>query len=83
MPNPIHNRNPQSLQGINKSTLSVDYYANKTAWTTSGTFVQFLRSFNNRMNGRKVILLLDNFSAHEVAVNKVGGEDALKNVKII
>jgi hypothetical protein len=29
------------------------------------------------MNGRKVVLLLDNFSAHKAAVNEVGGEDAL------
>jgi len=35
------------------------------------------------MNGRKVVLLLDNFFAYEVAVNEVGGEDALENVKII
>jgi predicted unusual protein kinase regulating ubiquinone biosynthesis (AarF/ABC1/UbiB family) len=34
------------------------------------------------MHGRKVILLLDNFSGHELGVQKVGGLDGLENVKI-
>jgi hypothetical protein len=34
------------------------------------------------MRGRKVLLLLDNFSVHELGVQKVGGLDGLENVKI-
>ena len=34
------------------------------------------------MAGRKVLLLLDNFSGHELGVEKVGGLDSLRNVKI-
>ena len=43
---------------------------------------RFLRWFDNKMHGRKVILLLDNFSGHELGVQKVGGLDGLENVKI-
>ena len=75
--------NPRCLAGINKASLGIDYHTNKTAWTTSGTFVKFLRWFDSLMIGRKVVLLLDNFSAHEAARNEVGGDNALKNVKIL
>jgi hypothetical protein len=34
------------------------------------------------MHGRKVLLLLDNFSGHELGVQRVGGLDGLDNVKI-
>jgi hypothetical protein len=33
--------------------------------------MQYLRWFNNLMVGRKVILLMDNFSAHESAVTEL------------
>jgi hypothetical protein len=39
--------------------------------------VQFLRLFNDRINSRKVVLLLDNFSTYKVAVNEVRGKSAL------
>ena len=34
------------------------------------------------MAGRKVLLLLDNFSGYELGVEKVGGLDSLRNIKI-
>ena len=43
---------------------------------------EWLRWFDNLMAGRKVLLLLDNFSGHELGVEKVGGLDGLCNVKI-
>ena len=43
---------------------------------------RFLWWFDHKMRGRKVLLLLDNFSGHELGVQKVGGLDGLKNVKI-
>ena len=43
---------------------------------------RFLRWFDNKIHRQRVILLLDNFSGHELSVQKVGGLDNLKNVKI-
>jgi DDE superfamily endonuclease len=43
---------------------------------------RFLQWFDHKMHGRKVILLLDNFSGHELGIQKVGGLDGLENVKI-
>lgn len=47
--------------------LGLDYYANKKAWMTSALFFDWLRRFERyiqRIKGRKVILLLDDCSAH-------------------
>lgn len=49
-------------------SLGVKWRANKKAWMVTGIMVEWLRWFDNLMAGRKVILLLDNFSAHECAV---------------
>jgi hypothetical protein len=35
-----------------------------------GIMVKWLQWFNNIISGRKVILLMDNFSAHEAAVSE-------------
>ena len=48
--------------------LGVKWRANKKAWMVTEIMVEWLRWFDNLMAGRKVILLLDNFSAHESAV---------------
>jgi hypothetical protein len=49
-------------------SLGVKWRANKKAWMVIGIMVEWLRWFDNLIAGRKVILLLDNFSAHECAV---------------
>jgi hypothetical protein len=43
---------------------------------------EWLRWFARLMAGRKVLLLLDNFSGYKLRVDKVGGLDGLRNVKI-
>ena len=43
---------------------------------------EWLHWFNNLIARRKVLLLLDNFSSHELRVEKVRGLDGLRNVKI-
>lgn len=45
---------------------------------------EYLRWLDNKMraNGRKVLLLLDNFSGHELGVQLVGGINGLDNVQI-
>ena len=35
-----------------------------------------------RVEGRKVLLFLDNFSGHELGVTLVGGKEGLANVRI-
>lgn len=48
--------------------LGIKWRANKKAWMVTEIMVEWLQWFDNLMAGRKVILLLDNFSAHEYAV---------------
>ena len=45
---------------------------------------EYLRWLDNKMRaeGRKVLLLLDNFSGHELGVQLVGGLEGLDNVRI-
>jgi hypothetical protein len=43
---------------------------------------EWLHWFDNLIAGRKVLLLLDNFSSHELGVEKVKGLNGLHNVKI-
>jgi hypothetical protein len=76
-------KNPRCLKHIkNRRNLRIVYEYNKTKWMTGAICERFLRWFDNKMHGRKVILLLDNFSGHELGVQKVGGLDGLQNVKI-
>lgn len=47
--------------------LGFDYHSNKKAWMTSELFFNWLRRFDRTIGqdeGRKVLLLIDNFSAH-------------------
>jgi len=45
---------------------------------------EYLHWLNNKMKAqrRKILLLMDNFSGHEVGVQLVGGKEALSNVRI-
>ena len=45
---------------------------------------EYLRWLDNKMRveGRKVLLLLDNFSGHELSVQLVSGLEGLDNVRI-
>jgi hypothetical protein len=44
----------------------------------------YLRWFNNKMSsqGKKVLLLLDNFLGYELGVQLVGGKQGLSNVQV-
>jgi hypothetical protein len=76
-------KNPRCLKHIkNRQNLRIVYEHNKTKWMTGAICKRFLQWFDNKMCGRKVLLLLDNFSGHELGVQKVGGLDGLENVKI-
>lgn len=41
----------------------------KTAWQNRSLFAEWLRQFDAKMHGRRVLLLLDNASCHDVALN--------------
>ena len=59
--------NPRAF-GKNNSQISmhpIHYRSNKKAWMTGKLFFDWLQWFDGQMTGRKVLLLLDNFSAHE------------------
>jgi hypothetical protein len=55
---------PRCFKNINIDNLDCKYHANKNAWMTQNVFKLWLTAFDRRMDGRKVILLLDNCSAH-------------------
>ena len=39
-------------------------FNNQTAWQTRSTFAEWLRHFDSKMHGKRVLLLLDNASCH-------------------
>jgi hypothetical protein len=63
---------------MNRASLCCTYRHNKKAWMNSAIMVGWLEWFDRRIDGRKVLLLLDNFSAHECALQTL----ELKNVRV-
>jgi hypothetical protein len=66
---------PLPFRKVQIDSVPFHYYHNKTAWQNRGTFSDWLRKFDLKMSGRKVLLLLDNASSHYVAYQ-------CRNVKI-
>ena len=60
--------NPRCFKGIKVQSLPVDYRNNKNAWMTSILFTEWLEKWDNelRREKRKILLLVDNCSAHPV-----------------
>ena len=77
-------KNPRCFKNINRRLLRVIYRYNKTKWMTGLIMEEYLRWLDNKIRGegRKVLLLLDNFSGHELGVQLVGGKKGLVNVQI-
>ena len=77
-------KNPRCFKKINQKLLRVKYRYNKTKWMTGVIMEEYLRWLDNKMRGadRKVLLLLDNFSGHELGVELVGGKQGLSNVRV-
>jgi hypothetical protein len=44
---------------------------------------EYLKDFDNRMRGQKVLLLIDNFSAYELGIKLIEEAKLLKNTKVI
>jgi hypothetical protein len=60
--------NPRCFKNINRKSLAVEFYSNKTAWMNSKIFNEYLSLLNKQFvrGKRKVILSLDNFSGHPI-----------------
>ncbi len=56
--------NPRCFKGINRDTLGAHYHTNAKAWMTQNVFRLWLLDFDHRMQGRQVLLLLDNCPGH-------------------
>ncbi|KKA17805.1 hypothetical protein T310_8250 [Rasamsonia emersonii CBS 393.64] len=70
--------------GINIKNLNLVWRSNRKAWMTSEIMKEWLRWFDMRMTGRQVVLLMDNFSAHEAAIASINASPSpLKNTLII
>jgi hypothetical protein len=76
-------KKPRCFKNVNQKLFGATYRNNKTKWMTGVIYEQFLRDFDRKMRGRKVLLLMDNFSGHELAINAVRGVDSLTNVRIM
>jgi hypothetical protein len=48
----------------------------------TGIIVEYLRWLDNKLRGRRYLLLIDNFSVHEYVVTLVGGKKGLQNIEI-
>ena len=70
--------------GINIQNLNLVWQSNQKAWVTTKVFTEFLRWFDKQMTGRKVALLMDNFSAHQTASAEIDASGfSLQNTLII
>jgi DDE superfamily endonuclease. len=67
--------------GIDPENLRCKWRSNKKAWMTGAIFKEWLFWFDGRMSGRKVVLLMDNFSAHEAVYAEIGQQ--LQDILII
>jgi len=56
--------NPRCFKGINRDTLGARYHTNAKAWMSQNVFRLWLLDFDHRMQGRQVLLLLDNYPGH-------------------
>ena len=56
--------NPRCFKNVDCRSLVIAYHANKNAWMTRNVFKLWLEAFVKHVAGRRVILILDNCSAH-------------------
>jgi hypothetical protein len=64
-------KNPRCFKNINGGLLGIHYRFNKRKWMTGLICEEYLRWLDRKMTGRKVLLLMDNFSGHELGVELV------------
>ena len=64
---------------INIALINIMWRHNKKAWMTTVIMLKWLTWFNKRIHGRKILLLIDGFSAHKAAVRILIENGSLKN----
>lgn len=76
-------KKPRAFQaaGINIDNLGCHWRYNSNACVTAKIFEEWLFWFDKQMEGRHVLLLMDNFSSHEIAVKDISSR--LKNTLIV
>lgn len=63
-------QNPRCFHNVKK--LPVDYCANSNAWMTSIIFTDFLKQWDKKLEKRKILLLLNNCTAHpNITLNNI------------
>ncbi|KAL6493089.1 hypothetical protein OROGR_032848 [Orobanche gracilis] len=67
---------PRCFKNVNMSSLNWEYSANKRAWMTGILFQEYVQQLHKKIEGRKVLLIVDNYPAHP---NHVEG---LQNVEL-
>ena len=72
-----------ALPEMNCENLGVSYHANQNAWMTQNVFKLWLKAFDMHMHECKVVLLLDNCSAHITVEGLVKHNIALKNTTLL
>ena len=61
-------RTPHALRGVNVETMGARWSSNKKAWMTGPIMREWLEEFYTYVGSRSVLLLLDNFSAHDTGL---------------
>ena len=69
--------------GLNLHSLNWIWRHNGSAWMTGQIFQEWLHWFDRRMSGKKVVLLMDNFSGHELGVELLSAAQGLQNTLVI
>ncbi len=67
-------KKPRCFKRISAEQLPLVYRANKSSWMTTFLYTEWLHWFDRKMNGRKVLLFVDNAPTH--------GKIQLKNVTV-
>ena len=72
---------PVCMKGINKDALGAYWRSNKKAWMTGAIMREYLFWFEGwarkHHSGKKVLLLMDNFSGHTAAVEQLKEEQSI------
>jgi hypothetical protein len=73
----------ENLNGLN--TLGAFWRNNKTAWMNHHIMKEYLLWFDQQMRikGKRALLLMDNFSAHELAIEQIEESIHLTNTKVM
>jgi hypothetical protein len=74
-------KNPRCFKNINKNTLGCQYRNNSSAWMMREIFLKWLKGFDLHVSGRKVLLIMDNFSGH-IPLDQLPNHIQLRNTTV-